>query len=83
MAIDRDYYDMTAWTLEHSIEIAKIGAGHEGYRAYNGSGGLWAGSYNGMADAQFDDWGLARATAEILNAVIDGRLVPAKASDQN
>jgi hypothetical protein len=31
---------------------------------------------DGLADATFEDWGLARATAEILNAVLDGRLAP-------
>jgi hypothetical protein len=39
-----------------------------------------AGNNVGIADATFEDWGLARATAEILNAVLDGRLV-VKASE--
>lgn len=62
------------WTLEHAIEIARIGAGKDGYRSYDGTGGMWAGAHNGMADAVFTDWGLARATSIILNAVLDGRL---------
>jgi hypothetical protein len=32
------------------------------------------GAFNAVADATFVDRGLARATAEILNAVLDGRL---------
>lgn len=59
------------WTLEHAIEIAKIGGP---YRSFDGTGGLWAGTHEGIADATFDDWGLARATSIILNAVLDGRL---------
>jgi hypothetical protein len=35
------------------------------------------GANGGIADITFVDWGLARATAEILNAVLDGRLVKA------
>jgi hypothetical protein len=61
-------------TLEEAIEIADIGAGRYGYRTYGGSGGMWAGTNTGFADAQFTDWGLAKATAIILNAVLDGRL---------
>jgi hypothetical protein len=30
---------------------------------------------NGMADATFEDWGLARAVAIILNAAHEGRLI--------
>lgn len=60
--------------LEEAIELIKIGAGKEGYRSYPGTGGIWAGRNEQFADATFVDWGLARATALILNAVIDGRL---------
>lgn len=56
------------WTLEYAIEIAKIGGR---YRSYDGTGGLWCGANEGIADAMFKDRGLARATAIILNAVID------------
>jgi hypothetical protein len=62
-------------TLEDAIEIISIGAGKDGYRSYADTGGIWAGDNAGLADATFVDWGLARATAEILNAVLDGRLV--------
>ncbi len=64
--------------LADAIELARIGAGKQGYRSYPGTGGIWAGDDGGsigIADATFMDWGLARATAEILNAVLDGRLV--------
>jgi hypothetical protein len=37
-------------------------------RTYPGCGGLWFGHNTGIADATFDDWGLARAVAVILNA---------------
>ena len=57
--------------LEDAIEIVKIGAP---YRTYSGDGGMWCGQNRGIADANFDDWGLARATAAILNAVVEGRL---------
>jgi hypothetical protein len=43
-------------------------------RSYPGTGGLWFGANNGMADATFEDWGLARAVAIILNAANEGRL---------
>jgi hypothetical protein len=66
--------------LTHAIEIARIGAGREGYRNPSGCGGIWAGRNHNLADATFVDCGLARATAEILNAVLDGRLVPADSS---
>jgi len=61
------------WTLEHAIEIAKIGASKHGYRTYDGSGGIWRNDE--FPDAVFDDWGLACATAIILNAVVAGKLV--------
>lgn len=61
--------------LATAIEIARIGAGRDGYRTYPGTGGIWAGSNQNTPDASFVDWGLARATVEILNAVLDGRLV--------
>jgi hypothetical protein len=32
----------------------------------------------GLCDASFEDWGLAMATAEILNAVVGGRLTIAR-----
>jgi hypothetical protein len=60
--------------LVDAIELARIGAGKQGYRSYPGTGGVWAGGNDGIADATFMDWGLARATAEILNAFLDGRL---------
>lgn len=60
--------------LEDAIEIIRIGAGKQGYRNYPGSGGIWAGRNENFADATFVDWGLARATATILNAVLDGTL---------
>jgi hypothetical protein len=69
--------------LADAIELVHIGAGKHGYRSYPGSGGLWVGDPNGtdgigIADASFTDWGLARAVAEILNAVLDGRLIGAE-----
>jgi len=64
--------DNDPWTLEYAIEIARL-AGR--YRNYNDSGGIWANHNHGLADATFDDWGLARATVIILNAVLDGRLI--------
>jgi hypothetical protein len=71
---------MSDWTLEQAIEIARARGRDGGYRSYDGSGGLWAGDAKaGVADAQFEDPALARATAEILNAVLDGRLVPNEA----
>ena len=58
--------------LEEAIELAGIGAP---YRTYSSSGGMWSGhSDDRMADATFTDWGLARATAIILNAVVAGTL---------
>jgi hypothetical protein len=60
--------------LADAIELARIGAGATGYRSCNGTGGVWAADNAGLADAVFTDFGLARATAEILNAVLDGRL---------
>jgi hypothetical protein len=47
-------------------------------RSYPGSGSLWFGRNSEFADATFTDWGLARATATILNAVRTGQLVPAE-----
>jgi hypothetical protein len=64
--------------LEDAIELARIGAGVTGYKSYPGTGGVWAGANGGVADITFVDWGLARATAEILNAVLDGRLTSAQ-----
>ena len=64
--------------LTDAIKLARIGAGAMGYRSYAGSGGMWVGGNDGIADATFEDWGLARAVAEILNAVLDGRLISAE-----
>jgi hypothetical protein len=61
--------------LVDAVELIRIGAGKQGYRSYPGTGGIWAGYNDGIADATFTDWGLARAAAEILNAVLDGRLM--------
>jgi hypothetical protein len=44
--------------LAHALEI----------RSYPGTGSLWFGRNSEFADASFTDWGLARATATILNA---------------
>lgn len=64
--------------LNHAIELVKIGGGRSGYRTHGGCGGIWCGyNKNGFPDANFIDWGLARATAIILNALINGELVPA------
>ena len=60
--------------IDEAIEIARIGAAHGGYRTYHDSGGIWCGSNHGIADGNFDDWGLARSVAIILNAVLDGTL---------
>jgi hypothetical protein len=62
------------YDLKDAIEIVKTGAGRRGYRSYPGTGGIWCGDNEQIPDAQFVDWGLAKATAEILNAVLDGRL---------
>lgn len=59
------------WTLEHAIEIAKIGSP---YRSYDGTGSIWVGRNEGLPDGGFTDWGLARATTIILNAAINGKL---------
>lgn len=60
-------------TLEEAIEIVKVAGG---YRTYPGAGGMWTSHNIGLPDAQFDDRGLAKATAIILNAVISGGLKP-------
>jgi hypothetical protein len=70
---------MSDWTLEQAIEIARGRGRDGGYRSSEGSGGLWAGGAKAGVAAQFEDAALARATAEILNAVLDGRLVPNEA----
>lgn len=57
--------------LKDAIELVKIGSP---YRSYPGTGGIWAGRNQDFADANFVDWGLARATATILNAVVGGKL---------
>lgn len=66
--------------LRDAIELVGIGAGKDGdgYRSYPGTGSIWCGRNEGIADANFVDWGLARATALILNAVVRGDLVPAQ-----
>jgi hypothetical protein len=46
-------------------------------RSYPGTGGIWLRRNVHRPDAEFIDWGLARAVAEILNALADGRLVRA------
>jgi hypothetical protein len=43
--------------LEDAIELVRIGAGKVGYRSYPGTGGIWAGNNDGLADAVFVDWG--------------------------
>jgi hypothetical protein len=58
--------------LDDAIELARIGAEGGGYRAYDG--GIWIGRNHNLADARFDDWGLAQSVAIILNAVLDGTL---------
>jgi hypothetical protein len=60
-------------TLDEAIEIAKIGAPH-GYR-WEGGGEMW--DETTTAAAHFHDWGLAKATAIILTAVIKENLVKA------
>ena len=58
-------------SLGDAIEIVKIGGP---YSTYPGTGDLY-GVTDLSIEAKFWDWGLARATAVILNAVIDGKLV--------
>lgn len=63
--------------LKDAMELINIGVGttRPAYRNYPGSGGIWTGDHElNIPCGHFDDWGLARATAEILNAVLDGRL---------
>lgn len=60
------------WTLAHAIEIAITA---DSARVHASGGSLWFGGNQGIADATFQDWGSARATAVILNAVKDGKLV--------
>jgi hypothetical protein len=55
--------------LEDAIELVRIGAGKVGYRSYPGTGGIWAGNNDGLADAVFVDW------------VLDGRLAPRRAQE--
>jgi hypothetical protein len=57
--------------LMESVELARMASP---FRSYPGTGGIWCGSNNNLADATFDDWGLARAVARIMNAVLDGTL---------
>lgn len=61
--------------LSHALEIARIGGR---YRFWPGSGQVTTPYDHPMQPAgNFVDWGLARAVAIILNAVIDGKLVVA------
>jgi hypothetical protein len=69
---------MTDTDLADAIEIAGM---VRPARSYPGTGALWFGRNEGLADATFTDWGLARAVATIINAVNDGRLVPAAARE--
>ena len=46
--------------LTDAIELIRIGAGAKGYRSYPGTGGMGVGGNDGIADATFEDWGLAR-----------------------
>ena len=66
--------EQQAQALNDALEIVKIGRAP---RYYPGAGGIWFKEENGPADANFEDWGLARAVAEIINAVREGRLVKA------
>ena len=52
--------------------MVRIGSGKTGYRTYQAQA---AGENNGLPDGNFVDWGLAVATARILNAVLNGTLV--------
>ena len=47
------------------------------WRSYPGSGGIWIGDNEEHSDGNFEDWGLARAVAIIINALNNGQLVPA------
>jgi hypothetical protein len=46
-------------------------------RSYPGTGAIWIGSNEGLSDGSFTDWGVARAVAIIMNAVVEGKLVRA------
>jgi hypothetical protein len=59
--------------LKDAISLASIG---KPYRSYPGTGGIWAGRNEQFPDGDFRDWGLARATATILNAAVTGELAP-------
>lgn len=41
---------------------------------FPGSGGIWFGNNHGPPDGGFTDWGVARAVAIVINAVVEGRL---------
>lgn len=73
-AVDRRGRAMSE--LDEAISLVRTGAGRRGYRSYSGGGEIWAGNNEQYADARFVDWGLARATAIILNAVARGELIP-------
>ena len=60
-------------SIEYSLKILSIGMRQE--CVHYDRGALWFGGHRGLADADFRDWGLARAVAVILNAVLDGTLV--------
>lgn len=53
-------------TLQEAVEILSM---MTPVRSYDGTGQLWFGDNQNMSDATFEDWGAARATAVILNAV--------------
>ena len=58
--------------IAEAIELIKMATPA---RSYPGTGGLWFGQNRNLADASFDDWGLARAVAAIMNAIGDERVV--------
>jgi hypothetical protein len=61
----------TPTPLDDAIEL--IAMAHP-CRTQDGGGELWCGRRGDAPDARFDDWGLARAVAITLNAVVEGRL---------
>lgn len=67
---------MSGRTLNDAMELVCIAAGKDGFRHYDGGGGIWCGTSGDLAEATFTDWGLAESTVVILNAVATGKLVP-------
>jgi hypothetical protein len=61
--------------LQDAIELCAVATFGGPARSYPGTGGIWLRRNVHRPDAEFIDWGLARAVAEILNALADGRLV--------